>query len=78
MGPRRQSVLRLSMPKNLQADIDYHRARNAFYEQALAEHDAAPDTPEAITRREGLRVIIADLQHTLADLEKALARIPKV
>lgn len=65
------------MPKNLQADIDWHKARIAFYEQALEELAAVEDLPDVVARREGLRTIIADLQHTLTDLEKALARIPK-
>ena len=64
------------MPKNLQADAEWHRARIAFYQQAMAELDAAPDAPNIAARREGLRTIIADLQHTLADLEKVLGQIP--
>ena len=65
------------MPKNLQGDIDWHRARIAFYEQALIELDAVEDLQDVVARREGLRTIIADLQRTLSDLETALARIPK-
>jgi hypothetical protein len=62
------------MPKNLKADIDWHRARIAFYEQALQELAATPDTPEKATRQDGVRTIIADLRHTLADLERVLGQ----
>jgi hypothetical protein len=65
------------MPKNLTADIDYHRARIAFYEQALQTLLAVPDSPDVVSRREGLQTIIADLQHTLADLERVLGEAPK-
>jgi hypothetical protein len=63
------------MPKNLRADIDWHKARIAFYQQALAELAADKDVPDAAARRTrmaGLRIIIADFQRTLTDLEKAL------
>jgi hypothetical protein len=61
------------MPKNLQTDIDWHKARIAFYEQALAELDALPDSPDKAARQKGLMNIIADLQRTMGDLRKALA-----
>jgi hypothetical protein len=63
------------MPQNLQADIDWHMARIAFYTQALEALSATPDTPDVVERREGLQVIIADLKRTLADLRKALGRL---
>ena len=62
------------MPKNLQADIDYHRARIAFYEQALAELDAMQDSPEKADRQKGVMNIIADLQRTLVDLKRELTQ----
>jgi hypothetical protein len=63
-----------AMPKNLKVDIDWHRARIAFYEQAVQELAALPDSAEKIARQEGLRTIIADLRHTLADLERVLGQ----
>jgi hypothetical protein len=58
------------MPANLRADIDWHRASIAFYEQALEELEDAPDKA---SRQENLRAVIADLRRTLADLECMLA-----
>jgi hypothetical protein len=60
------------MPKNLQADIDWHRTRIAFYEQALTELGISTDTPETAPRQAEIRVIVADLKRTLHDLEQAL------
>lgn len=61
------------MPKNLRADIDWHRGRIAFYSQAMAEL-AAGNEPDKEERMAGLRVIVDDLRHTLADLESALSQ----
>jgi hypothetical protein len=63
------------MPKNLRADIDWHKTRIAFYQQALDELSADRDVPDQLARRrrmDGLKIIIADFQRTLADLERAL------
>jgi hypothetical protein len=62
------------MPKNLQADIDWHRARVAFYTQALEELAAGPAAPNTVEHQAGLKTIIADLQRTPVDLERALAQ----
>ncbi len=62
------------MPKNLRADIDWHRARLAFYRQALEELDALPDVAEKVARQEGIKTIIADLQRTMSDLERVLGQ----
>jgi hypothetical protein len=60
------------MPNNLQADIDWHRMRIAFYLQALGELGATPNTE---SRQADIRAIIADLKRTLSDLEHALAKM---
>jgi len=65
------------MPKNLQADIDWHHARIAFYEQALAALDTAPDVPDRARRQAGLKEILADLNRTLFHLERELAERTK-
>jgi hypothetical protein len=57
------------MPAGLRADIDWHRASIAFYEQALAE---LGDAPDKASRQESLRTIIEDLHRTLGDLERLL------
>jgi hypothetical protein len=62
------------MPKNLRADIEWHKARIAFYSQALEETKSAEDMPDKADRVEGLTAIIADLRRTMNDLEKALAQ----
>jgi hypothetical protein len=62
------------LPKNLQADIDWHRARIAFYTQALEARAEASAGSNDAEQQAGLRTIIADLQRTLSDLEKALAQ----
>lgn len=62
------------MPTNLKTDIDYHRTRINFYTQALEELQAQPDSPDQVERVIGLLTIIADLEHTLADLEKVFAQ----
>jgi hypothetical protein len=63
------------MPMNLQADIDWHKARIAFYEQALTELDALPDSPDKAARQKGVMNVIADLQRTLVGLRKALGQL---
>ena len=60
------------MPKNLWADIDWHRGRIAFYLQAMAEL-AAGSEPDKEKRLAGLRAIVNDLRQTLADLELLLS-----
>jgi len=65
------------MPKSLLADIEWHRARIAFYTQALEELAAdqnVPDDAARIARMEGIQKIIADLRRTLGHLEEALAQ----
>jgi hypothetical protein len=65
------------MPKNLRADIEWHKARIAFYTQALEELALDKSAPKAarLARMEGMQTIIADLRRTLADLEKTLAAL---
>jgi len=63
------------MSKNLRSDIDWHKARIAFYTQALEElatDRAVPDDAARLARIEGLQTIIADLRRTLSNLQKAL------
>ena len=62
------------MPQNLKADIEYHRARIAFYQQALRETEADASIPNRLDRVKSLRKIISDMTRTLDDLEKALAQ----
>ena len=63
------------MPKNLRADIEWHKARIAFYAQALEELTADQSVPDDAARQvrvEGLQTIIAALRRTLSDLERVL------
>jgi hypothetical protein len=62
------------MPTNLQADIDYHRARINFYMQALAEMRVQPESRDQAERVNGLLTIIRELERTLANLEKVFAQ----
>jgi hypothetical protein len=65
----------VSVPKNLQADIEWHRLRIAFYEQALEALGAVIDGADTKLRQEEIRTIIADLRRTLNDLEHTLGRM---
>lgn len=62
------------MPRSLRAEIDSHRASIAFYKKAMEALRPTPGIPETAPRREELRIIVADLQRTLTDLEKVLAK----
>lgn len=65
------------MPKNLRTDIEWHKARIAFYQQALEElaaDRAVPNQAVRLAQMEGLQTVVADLQRTLSGLEKALAQ----
>ena len=65
------------MPKNLRADIEWHKARIAFYQQALEELETdqnAPDDDAGRPRAEEIRAILFDLERTLARLAKVLAQ----